>query len=185
MKGIRIEKFKKSRLHVDNDNYKEARNELQKLIRLKKKAYLESKLTQNIGKSKELWMSLKSLGLKIECFFSNVNCLENDESTIFDVKDIDKVFSAYFSNVAENLVSKLRNPSDKYGVLPVAQYYSHLGLTKNFDLLPTEKDYVFKILRDINTSKAADVSRFPGRFMKDSADVLAKPVTDICNFEYL
>ena len=185
MKGIRIEKFKKSRLHVDNDNYKEARNELQKLIRLKKKAYLESKLTQNIGKSKELWMSLKSLGLKIECFISNVNCLENDESTIFDVKDIDKVFSAYFSNVAENLVSKLRNPSDKYGVLPVAQYYSHLGLTKNFDLLPTEKDYVFKTLRDINTSKAADVSRFPGRFMKDSADVLAKPVTDICNFEYL
>ena len=73
MKGIRIEKFKKSRLHVDNDNYKEARNELQKLIRLKKKAYLESKLTQNIGKSKELWMSLKSLGLKIECFISNVN----------------------------------------------------------------------------------------------------------------
>ena len=32
-----FKKFKKSRLHVDKDNYKEARNEVQKLIRTKKK----------------------------------------------------------------------------------------------------------------------------------------------------
>ena len=49
-----FKKFKKSRLHVDKDNYKEARNEVQKLIRTKKKAYFESKLTENIGKPKEL-----------------------------------------------------------------------------------------------------------------------------------
>ena len=35
-----FKKFKKSRLHVDKDNYKEARNEVQKLIRTKKKAYV-------------------------------------------------------------------------------------------------------------------------------------------------
>ena len=100
---------------------------------------------------------------------SNVNCLENDESAIFDVKDIDN----------------LLNCSNKYGVLPVAQYYSHLGLTKKFDLLPTEKDYVFKILRDIDTSKAAGINRFPGRFLEEGTNVLAKLVTDICNFQYL
>ena len=107
---------------------------------------------------------------------SNVNCLENDESTIFDVKDIDKNFRAYFLNVAKNLVSKLPNPSNKYGVLPVAQYYSHLGLTKKFYLLQTEKDYVFKILRDIDTSKAAGVNKLSKRFLKDGANVLDKPV---------
>ena len=47
--------FKKSRLHVDKDNYKEARNEVQKLIRTKKKAYFETKLIENIGKPKQLW----------------------------------------------------------------------------------------------------------------------------------
>ena len=98
---------------------------------------------------------------KIERSISNVNCLENDKSAIFDVKDIDKDFRAYFSNVAENLMSKLPSPSYKYGVLPIARYYNHLGLTKKFDLLPTEKDYVFKILRDINTSRADDVNRLP------------------------
>ena len=58
--------FKKSRLHVDKENYKEAKNEVQKLIRTKKKAYFKSKLTENVGKPKELWNCLKSLGLECE-----------------------------------------------------------------------------------------------------------------------
>ena len=83
--------------------------------------------------------------------------------------------------MAENLLSKIPNPSNKNGVLSVAQYYSYLGLTKKFDLLATEKDYVLKILRDINASKTTGIDRLPGRFLKDGADVLAKPVTYICN----
>ena len=95
---------------------------------------------------------------------------------------MDKDFSTYFSNLTENLVSKLPNSSNRYGVLSVAQYYSCLGLTKNFDLLTTEKDYVFKILKDIDISKPAGVNKLPGRCLKDGADVLVKPDTDICNF---
>ena len=49
-----FKKFKNSGLHVDKDNYKEARNEVQKIIRTKKKAYFESKLTENIWMPKEL-----------------------------------------------------------------------------------------------------------------------------------
>ena len=95
--------------------------------------------------------------------------------------NITKDFSAYFSNLAEHLGSKVPNPSNKFGVLPVGQYYSHLVLTKKFHLLPTEKDYILKILRDIDTSKAAGIDRLLGRFLKDGANVLAKPVTDIYN----
>ena len=110
-----------------------------------------------------------------------VSCLDNDKSANFDVKDIDKDFGAYCSNLAENLVGKLPTSSNKYGALSVAQCYSHLGLTEEFDLLPTEKGYVLKILRDIDTSKAAGIDRLPGKFLKHGVDVLAKPVTDICN----
>ena len=86
------------------------RNEVQKLIRAKEKAYFEKKLTENIGKPKELWKSLKVLSLKFECYISNINCLENDKSGYFDVKDMVKKVSPYISNLAENLVSK--NPSN-------------------------------------------------------------------------
>ena len=50
--NLRDKVFKKSCLYNDEDNFKEVRNELQKLIRTIKKAYFQSKLTQNIGKSK-------------------------------------------------------------------------------------------------------------------------------------
>ena len=87
--NVRDKVFKKSRLYVDEDNYKEARNELQKLIRRKKrkeKAYFENKLTQNIGKSKELWKSVKFLGLKIERSISNVNYFEMMNPLFFMLK---------------------------------------------------------------------------------------------------
>ena len=79
----------------------------------------------------------------------------------------------------------MSNPSKKYGVPSVAQYCSHLGLTKKFKLLPTEKDYVLKILRDINTSKAAGTDRLPGRFLKDGANVLANRLQIFVIFQYL
>ena len=93
-------------------------------------------------------------------------------------KDIAKDFSAYFSNLVENLVSKLSDPSNKYGVLSVAQYHRHstLGLTYKYGFVKIEKDYIFTIWRDINTSKAPGTDKLPGRFLKVDADVLAKPV---------
>ena len=81
---MRDKVFKNSCLYVDEDNYKEVRNELQKLICAKKKSYFEIKLTQNIIKAKELWKSLKSLGLKIER--SVVNCVEMMNPLFFMLK---------------------------------------------------------------------------------------------------
>ena len=82
---------------------------------------------------------LKSLGLKCESSISKITWLETDKSVNFDIKDIAKDFSAYFSNLAENLVSKLPNSSNKFGVLSVAQYYSHLGLTKKIWITTNRK----------------------------------------------
>ena len=84
--NVRNKVFIKYHLYVDVENCKEVRNELQKLIRTKKKAYFKSKLSQNIGKSKELWKSLKSLSLKIERSVSNVICLEMMNPLFFMLK---------------------------------------------------------------------------------------------------
>ena len=63
--------------------------------------------------------------------------------------DLAEDFSFYFSNLAETFLSQLLIPSNKYGVLSLAQYSTCLEMTKKFGLLPTEKDYILKILRDI------------------------------------
>ena len=57
-----FKKFKKSKLHVDKDLFREARNNVENLIKSKKKTYFEDKLKENIGKPKELWKALNDLG---------------------------------------------------------------------------------------------------------------------------
>ena len=63
-------KFKSTKLHVDEEIYKEARNTVQNLIRKKKKAYFEEKIKENMVNPKKLWKTLKQLGLpekKLPC----------------------------------------------------------------------------------------------------------------------
>ena len=56
-------KFKKTRNQVDEDIYKSSKYDVEKFIKEKKRDYYHTKLEQNIGKPKELWKTLKSLGL--------------------------------------------------------------------------------------------------------------------------
>ena len=73
-----LAKFKKSRSHSDNENYEKSRNKVQRMIKDKKKNFVIGKLNDNIGKPKELWKSLKSLGLPSKESSSSTICLEKD-----------------------------------------------------------------------------------------------------------
>ena len=54
-----LKKLNPSRLSIDWEIYKEARNDVQKTIKQKKKTYFEEKLSENITKPKEIWQTLK------------------------------------------------------------------------------------------------------------------------------
>ena len=54
-----LKKFSPSCLNIDWEIYKEARNDVQKRIKQKKKTYFEEKLSENIAKPKEIWQTLK------------------------------------------------------------------------------------------------------------------------------
>ena len=58
-----FKKFKKSKSHTDNINYKKYRNQLQELIKRKKRNFISQTLTENISKPRKLWQSLRKLGL--------------------------------------------------------------------------------------------------------------------------
>ena len=58
-----LKQFKSTKLHIDEDLYKESKSHAVKLIKQKKSQFYKEKLKENIGKPKELWKALKSLGL--------------------------------------------------------------------------------------------------------------------------
>ena len=79
-----FKKFKKSKLHIDKEIYKIARYEVQKLISYKKKKYFENRLNDSIGKPKELWKAVKSLGLPSKTSVCGTTALKVKNTTSFE-----------------------------------------------------------------------------------------------------
>ena len=100
--------------------YKKAKYDASKLITTKKKKkFFKEKLSETIGKPKELWESLKSLGMPNKTVISNFNAIEQDNTLTHDTRSISKVFKNLFSNLAESLLTKLAKPPDKYNLKSV------------------------------------------------------------------
>ena len=59
------QKFKLTKLHIDEETYREARNSFQNLIRKKKKAYFEEKLKEKATNPKKLWKTARSARKKV------------------------------------------------------------------------------------------------------------------------
>ena len=79
------------------------------------------------------------------------------------------------------LCYKLPPPPKKYGIDSVKHFYKYLNITTKFQLKPTTEDIVLKLLKNIDIYKVAGIDNLPGRFLKDGAVILAKPVTTIHN----
>ena len=147
----------------------------------KKRNYFETKLTENIGKPKELWKTLKALGLPNKVSIATINALKDDKVVKYDPKSIYKVFQMFFTNMAKTLLQKLPPPPNKYGIDSVKKIYKNLNITTKFQLKPTTEDIVLKLLKNIDISKAAGVDILPSRFLQNGAVILAKPMSKICN----
>ena len=118
-----LKKFKRSRLHIDKELYNAARYKVHKMIFNKKKDYFENKLNECIGKPKELWKALKSLGLPKKIFSCEVSALKVNKTAQHDTCLVLGGFKDYYSNLAGKLLKKLPKPSNKLTVNAVFQHY--------------------------------------------------------------
>ena len=71
----------------------------------------------------------------------------------------------------------------KFGLNSVRQYYEkilkHPKSKFKFNVVPEET--VLKLLQDLDENKAAGLDNLSGKFLKDGATVLAKPISQVCN----
>ena len=112
-----FKQFKKSRLHIDKELYRKTKYNTLKLIVAKKRAFFCDKLSENIGKPKGLWETLKSLCMPQKTLISSSNAVESNNTLPFDKKKtIAKLFKDFFSNLAESLLIKLPNAPNKYDI---------------------------------------------------------------------
>ena len=105
-----FKKFKRSKLNVDKEIYNKARNRSHRLI-LQKKEYFKNKLKENIAKPKDLWKTLKLLGLSKKISVVQTNAIEDNKRLKYDLKS---VAAKFYSNLAKSLLKNLPNSPNKF-----------------------------------------------------------------------
>ena len=176
-----FKKYKKSKLQIDKEIYNTARNKVQHLGMKKKKMFYEDKIRDNIGKPKELWKTINSLGLNSKQSNSKI-CLKENGNLSFDPKVNAGIFKDFFSKLAGNLLNNLPNPTNKFGLNSVKVYYEkqHL-LGKNVSFTHITEEIISGILNKTNPAKAAGIDKLNGKFLKDGTSSLAAPIAQLCN----
>ena len=62
-------------------------------------------------------------------------------------------------------------------------YYHHILdlLPNKFKFSMAEEENILKLLENTDTDKTAGLDNLLARFLKDGSDILAKPITQLCN----
>ena len=98
-----------------------------------------------------------------------------------DTKSILKTFKSFYSNLAGDLLAKLPKSPNRYTIKSVSDYYEKLPLSENFKLDSITEGYLFNVLKNVEVTKAAGLDQISGKFLKDGARILAKPISELCN----
>ena len=77
--------------------------------------YFENKLKENIAKSKDLWKTLKSLGLSKKFSVVQTDAIEDNKHLNYDLKSVTQTFARFYST--------LPNSPKKFDMNYVHQYY--------------------------------------------------------------
>ena len=153
------------------------------MIKNKKKTFYHTKLKENIGKPKELWKTLKTLGLPSKKAPPTKICLKTNDIISFDDATNASIFKNFYSSLADNLVSKLPTAPKRFDISLLKTFYEKNAKlpSSKFKLAQVSKEHILEILQNLEPNKAAGIDNISGKFLNDGAEILAKPISQICN----
>ena len=127
-------KFKHSGLETDKDNFKVTKMHLEKMILKKKKSYFEE-LGKNRNKPKELWKTLKSLGLSSDKTRQSKISLKKDGAIQYEALENPNTFKRFYSELAGGLQEKLPRAPNRFTIqtkTTTPRLYATYPMTLNF-----------------------------------------------------
>ena len=117
------------------------------------------------------------MGLPSKAASASNICLTDKNEILFNDTKNCSIFKRFFSNLAQNLVSKLPLSPNVFTESKFASYYDDIKLKDlNFEFSETSKK-ILNILKGLNVSKAAGIDNLSGKFLKDGSDILARPIS--------
>ena len=107
------------------------------------------------------------------------NAIEDNKRLKYDLKSVAQTVAKFFSNLAQSLLKNLPNSPNKFDMNSVHHYYKKIGLKDNFNLTLTTAKKDLKVFQCVDISIAAGIDKFSERFLKDAANILAKPIANM------
>ena len=112
---------------------------------------------------------------------SDIYLKDRNQIVLNDTKNC-SIFKSFSSNLAQNLASKLLPSLNVCTESKVASYYNDIKFKAlNFEFSEISPEKILIILKGLNPYKATGIDNFSGKFLKDGADILARPISQFCN----
>jgi len=173
--------------------YCSQRNKCTKLRRASIKSYFKRGLSMGRN-SKSYWKTISPFLTNKGTHGNEDYILEENNVLVRDPNSIGDIFIEYYTNIVEHAtgIPPVNIPSPENGDLIdtiLSHYESHPSILsiQNMDLnstfklpLANEKD-IENIIKNLDTSKAMGIDNIPARLVKQSADVIYRPLTKILN----
>ena len=148
-------------------------------FRKAKRHFYNNKIEEHKNSSSNLWKTLKSLGTssKLKSGSTSIS-LDVYGSTTFDKLKVADTFNAFFTTVANKLVSKLPTAVNIFNSKFIHQYYKPKGVVQNvFSFSLLSETEVCKMLKGLSPRKATGLDDIPARFIRDGAESIAYPIS--------
>ncbi len=180
LKSIRMrDKFYKKFIKTKNPEwevkYKSHRNKINHLIRISKRKYYSNYFQNFKNDSKKIWSGIKEIINKNNKSSSSNICLEIEDNFVTCQKQVADSFNTFYSNVASNLVNKMKKSSKHFN-----DYLSNASINSLFltPIIPAEVEDQISVL---NESKAPGSYGIPIKIVKISKTLISAQLSKIFN----
>ena len=112
----------------------------------KKSSFFDKKLSESIGKPKDLWKALKSLWLPNKISSCEVSALKINNTVEHDDNSVLEGFKNYYSTLTENLVKMLPKAPNKPSINTAIKHYEHMIQDYHFNLTSVSENSILTIL---------------------------------------
>ena len=173
-----MRKARNTNREVDWSNYKRKRNYVKNAIKRAKNLHYTKLLNESVSKPEKFWKSIKEIfPTKSEIDRPASSFIINEKETS-DKNIISNGFCKYFSSVAQSLKSKA------FPLINCVWKYTKKCENRSstfFQFRQVSVQEVNRHLKNLKRNKAVGLDNLPPGYLKDTANVIAGPLTHVIN----
>ena len=162
---------------VSTFNYKNYRNNLQKIIRYSKNKYLHEKCTEYRRDSRKLWRLINDMIRKTKNKQTMIEGLKIKNLMRYDPDTITNEFCEYFSTVGERFSGDIKTPENN------TEYYLDRMTRNNSTLFltPTNSEEVKHLITSLPNKTSSGHDSISNNLLKKLSPSITEPLTIIFN----